>query len=561
MARPNAQDVVTIYEEAKTLRMPYEHDWRMAAAYCMPRHYAAWNVEGPAVMQGGGTQETRRFAYDNTGVRSVPKYIAILNRLATPEGQRWHTATASDPNLMKIYAVREYFNNVTDLLFKYRYNPRGRFVQTVGETYGAIGVYGIGPMSVTWRRASAMNPYPGINYKAWNIRDVFLMFDDEGNVTHVFRRFYLNARQFKIKFPDEPMPDCLAAEENKPPKEMNMYEFVHVLHYRMDYDPKSLTARRHRVCSSYICVKDCAYVGDDKDGYGSMPMLTPRVFTESGFPYGYSAAMQAMPALGGVSAMKKTVLKQGQKAVDPPILANDDGVLSGRVDIRPGRTTYGAVNQAGQRLVYPMEMGNFQVAENLIADERKDIEDAFFVTLFQILTETPEMTATEVMERVAEKAALLAPTMGRLQTEMLGPNIEREIEVLHEAGLLPEMPPELAEARGEYEVVYTSPLAKGQYAEEVSGFMRWSEMLLKFAEVTQDPSPTDWINMDDAAPAIADRMAVRTAWVNDPKKVEGMREDRAEKQQQQAVLDQAPAIASVAKEAMKNGGGVPGVSN
>ena len=35
------------------------------------------------------------------------------------------------------------------------------------------------------------------------------------------------------------------------------------------------------------------------------------------------------------------------------------------------------------------------------------INDAFLVTLFQILTETPEMTATEVIERTREKGALL----------------------------------------------------------------------------------------------------------------------------------------------------------
>lgn len=564
MARPLAADVLMVYKEAVTARAPFENDWRMASAYCMPRHYASWGTEGPTQTQGGSLEAARRIAYDSTGVRSLPKYVAILNRLGTPESQRWHKAKASDPYLMKQYSVRKYFDALTDALFKFRYNPGARFVQTTGEVYGSIGVYGIAPTSVTWRKPSPMNGRGGIGYKQWHIRNVFIMVDDEGNVTHVFRRFFLNYRQFKIKFPDTPEPPAIAAEGRKPVKsEISTVEFVNVLHYRNDYDPQSLSSRRHRVCSSYICVPDAQYLEEEgkEEGYASMPMLTPRVFTESDFPYGYSAALQAMPAMGGVSAMKKTVLKQGQKAVDPVILANDDGVLSGRVDLRPGKVNYGAVNSQGQKLIQTLEGGNFRVAENMIADERKDIEDAFFVTLFQILTETPEMTATEVVERIAEKAALLAPTMGRLQSELLGPMIQREVEVLAEAGMLPEMPPELAEAQGEYEVVYTSPLAKGQYAEDVSGFMRWLEMGLKYAEVTRSLDALDWVNFDEASPEIADVLSVRTGWVNAPDKVKEMRESRQEQQQEQALLDQAPAIASVAKEAMKQQGGQPGVSN
>ena len=46
------------------------------------------------------------------------------------------------------------------------------------------------------------------------------------------------------------------------------------------------------------------------------------------------------------------------------------------------------------------------------------------------------MTATEVLERAREKGALLAPTMGRQQSEALGPMIEREIDILVECGLM-----------------------------------------------------------------------------------------------------------------------------
>jgi hypothetical protein len=268
MAYPKAdpKDVKRWYEEAKTLRSRYEPDWRMASAYCLPRHYASWQTDGPAAMSAGNNDTVKRFAYDNTGVRSVPKFVAILNRLCTPEAQRWHKLTASNPDLMRVYSVRKFFDDLNVKLFKMRYQPRARFTQAFGEVYAGIGVYGTAPISVTWRKPNALDPYGGLGYKAWPLRDVFILVDDEGNVAVVFRRFWLNARQFKEKFPDEKAPSCIAKELAKPtPSESTYFEFVHVLHPRSigQYDPHAIDARRHPVCAYYLSVEDAEYVGEE----------------------------------------------------------------------------------------------------------------------------------------------------------------------------------------------------------------------------------------------------------------------------------------------------------
>lgn len=568
MALPDARDQLTLYKEAQSIRAPFEQDWRMCAAYCLPRHYSQWQSQGPSPYTANN-QSTKRFAYDNTGVRSLPKFVSILNRIMTPDNMRWQRLAASDPYLMKSYNVRTYFDNLTDELFKRRYAPRARFVQAQGEVYASIGVYGMGPKAITWRKQTPLDREGGFAYKAWPLKDVFILTDDAGNVVMIFRRFYLNARQWKIKFPNETPPKSLASELSKPvPNETAFFEFVHVMCERNDYDANAIDARRHPVSSSYICVPDAEYVGKEA-GFRSFPLLTPRNFTEPGETYPYSPARQALPALGGVSAMKKTVLKQGQKAVDPPILANDDGVLSGRVDMRPGHVNYGGIDAQGRKLIGTLDnVGNFQVAEKLLSDERHDIEDSFLVTVFQILSESSEMTATEVVERIAQQAALISPVMGRLNSEDLGPGTEREIDLLAENGILTakyglEMPPELAEANGAYKIIHSSPLAKGQHTEDVAGFMRWLEMSLNYAQITKDPKALDWVNFDTASPEIAEILSVRTRWVNDTKAVEIIRKDRGSQQQTQQVADQAPAIASVMNTLMKQKGtgNPPGMTN
>jgi hypothetical protein len=549
----DAERVIKLYDQAKALRQPHEQGWRTAAAHCLPALYSQWLTDGPAPMNQKA-EAARRVSYDTTGARSLLKYASVLNRLITPDGQKWHGLMASDPALRKKARVRAYFDELTNTLFKMRYDPKARFKISMNEVYKSLGVFGNGPVYIGERRASLRNPVAGFKYVALSMRDMFFLCDDDGEIVAVFRRFWLNMRQFKEKFPGIATPPCMEAEAKKPtPDETTYFEFVHYVCVAEDYEPGALDRRRHPWHAAYISVKDKAVVGEET-GYRSMPYKIPRTETVAGDAYGYSPAVLSLAALGTASQIKKTVLKQGNKAVDPVMLASDDNAANGEFDQRPGAINYGAIDRQGRELVKPLRTGDFRVAENLLADERRDIEDSFFVTLFQILTETPEMTATEVMERTAEKAALLAPTMGRAQSELSGPGIEREIDIATELGKMPDMPPELVEAQGEYEVVYTSPLARSMYAEEVSGFMRSVEMALNVAQATQDLSLLDHYDFDTALPEIAEHMSVPARWMADPDKIKTARGQREEKAKEEATMKNAPALASAAKTVAELGG-------
>jgi hypothetical protein len=84
---------------------------------------------------------------------------------------------------------------------------------------------------------------------------------------------------------------------------------------------------------------------------------------------------------------------------------------------------------------------------------------------------------------------------------------------------------------GEYRVAYTNPMQKAMHATEVSGFLRWSEMLANAANIAQDPSIMDHINWDEAAPDIGDKMDVRAKYIANPDMVKARREGRAQQAQ------------------------------
>lgn len=546
--RPNPKDLLLAYAEAKSIRSPYEADWRMNSAYCLPRHYSSWQSEGPTMTPN--STAAKRFAYDATAARALPKWGAILRRLGTPDGHKWEKLQASNPYLRKQYNVRAYFDELTDVVFKLRYDPRAMFSQTCDEAYLGLGAYGTAPIRMKWRKKKTYDRRGGLAYKAMPLKDMFPLADGDGHIDTMFARLWRTAPQCKKEFGEYTLPASIRAELAKPvPSNTQYFEIVHVVMPREQkrYDPDSLTTNRHPFIGCFIGVQDAEYIGPE-DGFASFPYLIPRTATEPGELFGFSPAQQASPAMGTVNAMKKTMLRVAQKKADPTLLATDDGVLSGRLGLTPGFVNYGAVNAQGEPLVHALQTGDLNPAKDVLQDERADINDAFLVTLFQILMETPEMTATEVIERVAEKAALAAPTMGRLQSGFLGPEVERMLVLITEnvPQLLPPMPGELQEAEGEYEIMYTSPLAKGLHAEEDSGFLYMIQTTLEVVTATQDPSLLDNYNLNTAIPELAEHRSVPTRWMNTPEAIAQIRQQREQAKQQQQIADAAPAIATVA---------------
>jgi hypothetical protein len=164
------------------------------------------------------------------------------------------------------------------------------------------------------------------------------------------------------------------------------------------------------------------------------------------------------------------------------------------------------------------------------------------------MTETPQMTATEVIERINEKGILLAPTVGRQQSEYIGPLIDREIDVLAQQGMLPPMPPRLREAGGEYDIVHTSPLAKAMASSgPAAGFIRAVETSKEIVNMTGDQSYLDWADFDTAMPAIADIQGVPASWMATEGQIAAKRKARAQQQATQQQIAALPAQAAMLK--------------
>ncbi|HID4336875.1 TPA: portal protein, partial [Klebsiella pneumoniae] len=296
--------------------------------------------------------------------------------------------------------------------------------------------------------------------------------------------------------------------------------------------------------SVHICMEGSKIV--QEGGYWSQPYAISRYYTAPGEVYGRSPAMVVLPDIKLLNEINRAIIEGAQMAVRPPMLLPEDGILQ-PFKMMPGALNFGGMNRDGKPLALPLNTAtDFSVAMTLAEQKRQTINDGFFITLFQILVDNPQMTATEAMLRAQEKGQLLAPTAGRIQAEFLGTLILREIDIAYQNGLLPEPPEQLKEIGGEYDIEYTSPLVRLQMSEEASGIMNVVNAAGTIGQFDQNIART--LNGDAALRFIAKASGAPLQVVKT--EAEMAAQDAADQQQLQLqqLLAAAPVAATAAKD-------------
>ena len=540
------------FSQLQIMRNVFASQWEEIAELIFPTsrntfNYGSYNFPG---------QKKTDRQIDATGMVALDRFAAICDSLLTPRNMTWHGLGTTDPYLNKQRAVRLYYQEVTRRLFQWRYNPHGNFSGQNLVSYQQLGAFGTSGMFVDGYEDPFGRPGSGLRYKSIPLGELFLRENHQGMVHGFVRWLRFTADQAAAKWGIDKLPPALRSSLEK--KSQMPFDFIHRVVPRTDYQPYRLDSKGMPWASYHVCIQGRQLMSEG--GFRSFPVAVGRYVQTPGEVYGRSPAMAVLPSLKTLNAQKKTFLKSGHRAADPVLLTTDDGLTD--FSMRPGAMNKGGMSSDGHPLVGVLPTGNIQISKEMMQEERSLINDVFLVTLFQILTETPQMTATEVIERVNEKGILLAPTVGRQQSEYLGPLIEREIDILSFQGELPPMPGELKEAKGAYQVVYTSPLSRAMRAQEAAGFMRTVESVKEIVAITQDPSLLDSFEFDTAIPAIAEIQAVPESWMASPDSIKKKRDARAKANAQQQQIQALPAQAAMLKAqavVSKAGGGEQGV--
>ena len=300
-------------------------------------------------------------------------------------------------------------------------------------------------------------------------------------------------------------------------------EIIHAVYPRADFNPNKKDKKNMPFESVYMEYKNKNELS--VSGFKEFPFVVPRYLKASHEIYGRSPAMTALPDVKMLNEMSKTTIKAAQKQVDPPLLVPDDGFLL------PVRTVPGGLNfyRSGTRdRIEPLNIGaNNPLGLNMEEQRRDAIRAVFYVNQL-MMQDGPQMTATEVIQRNEEKMRLLGPVLGRLQSELLKPLIDRVFNILLRNNQLPQAPEFLSGQ--DIEIEYVSPLAKAQKSTELQSIMRAIEILGSLANV----APVfDYINFDNLVKHLAEIVGVPQKLLKSQSQVTAERQQAQQQEQMQ----------------------------
>lgn len=538
------QRITKIFSELTTYRNIFAGQWEEGAILADPDsrntfYYGSYNFPG--------MKKTQQQVDASTAL-AVQQFCAIADSMITPRNRLWH-GLESDAYVMKDRATREYFDQVRAILFDYRYRAHSGFQGQNFRKWKSTACYGNATMFVDALDLRVTRGQPGLRYRAIPLGQTFFLENHQGIVNGLIRWWRQTAQQAVEQFGEDRLPATL-----RPALDQNLqtpFQFLHCVMARDpdEFDPERMDAKGKPFSSHYMSVEGQCLMAEE-GGYNTFPYVVDRYDQNPYETYGRGPLQLALPGVKTLNAEKAMFLKVGHRAADPVYLTKDDGIIG--FDQTPGAMNKGGVSEDGKPMVLTLQPGDLQITEKMMLEERGLIEQFFLTPLFKTLMQNPNMTATQVVELINERAMLVAPTLGRQHSEYVGNLVPREIDLLSRMRVngrpvLPPMPPRLREAQGHYEVTDTSPLALQAKASQAAGGLRTLDVAHQIAINSGDPSIYDQFEFDVMLPEIGQMNEMPERWSASPQSLAAKRKNRSAQAQRQAAIQALPAQASMVK--------------
>jgi len=464
------QAILREQSQMESIRGTFEAHWQQIALRVYPSAADFYGSRSP------GAKNTE-LIFDSTAALALERFASAVNGYVTPSNQRWHGIETDNEELNNDPEVKQWCEAATNVLFSVRYSDLARFESQMNEVYMSLGAFGTGCLFVDDK------PGRGIIYKSIHLSQIYFLENGDGVIDRCNRKYKESYRNIVSLWGDEvELPAKIKEAAEKTPNAK-----THVLHV-----VRPNASRKHGVMGPKGMEFESRYILPlekfemEAGGYRSFPYAISRYVTQAEEMYGRSPAMTVLPDVKMLNEMEKTVIRQMQLAVEPPILLQEDGALSG-FKMKPGALNFGGVDEQGRPLAHAFNAGGkLEYAFDMQEQKRKHINDAFLITLFQILVDNPTMTAYEVMQRMQEKGQLLGPTMGRQRTETQSVVIARELDILEHAKALPPKPEKMLRAGARLRIRAAGPMARAQRAEEGVGILRTIQALPGIVELDKD---------------------------------------------------------------------------
>jgi len=479
--------------------------------------------------------------FDGSGELAAEQLAAALFGMVTNPATKWFGIAPINRDLLDDEYTAYWCEDSTRRMLSMFNSARTNFAPQQLLKLQNYASFGTGPQFI----AEKPNGLPLFQTAA--LVECYIAENDDGMVDTVYRHYKRTAFQAFARF-GQRLPAKIIDMARDPKKMDQTVELLHVVEPRMERDAQMADTLNMKFAEYYICIDGKELLSES--GFEENPWVCPRMNPRPGEVYGRGRGMTALADNKMLQRAMKATIRAAEKRTDPPIQVPDDGVMS------PLQMTTSGINVVRADLMkFPgggiraIETGaDPQVGEAFAESIRQRIDAAFWLPILQAFTD-PKMTATQVLKLDEQTLRFIGPIIGRLQSEDLGPMIDRVFGIMLRGGQFLPPPPALAGER--LEVEYVSPIAKAQRLEEARGLAETFEILAPI--LGPDDETWDILDKDKAFRLVADLRGVPADVLRPMKAVAERRQGRAEAQRQaqmsEAISNEGPAIAKLMQAA------------
>lgn len=524
---PRAITAERAWSDLKAARSDHERDWEEIGRLIRPQRRGfmtadASDYRAEKPLNSGAVIANQHFSSGLYGTLNNP-------------ANRWFGVSSSDPALSAFQPMKEWLDLVASII-RASFSPSvSPFYSATTQLYGDLSALGNGAQIAEMRVADRR-----IVDQTISMAEVCYDIDADGQVIEVIRRFKLSPVQAAHSFGIDVLPEKMKMRALDGSRHKQV--IFHHIYRNRDWVKGQLGPKGKRWHSIHTSQDESAVLRHG--GYDDMPMTAPRWEVETGESYGVGPGWIALASARKMDLMERANLRAGQRAADPTLLAPDRDVMPLKGRIRPGDVVYGGMDISGRKMLGTLDtFTGTGLTLEMQAQALDQIRDAFHWSLMNLAGRTG-MTATEVVERQEEKLRLMAPHLGRVQEEFLGPKIAQRFAMLWKAGQIPPPPPEAAGA--DLVIEYTSAAAMAAKSAEGAATMRLIADLAPMAAIK--PRVMDRISADDMVEVLAEARGVPARLLASREEADQIAKARAEQAQQAQIMEAAKAGGGIARD-------------
>lgn len=538
LSAEDIKDLKARYRYALNYRdQEWRSEWLDIRKYLAPKVGRFWDRATRRPAEGGSD---RKAIINSAATKARKIAVAGLKGGLTPHSLPWIKLGLFDPDLEKWEPVKEWLALTTSIILETLGSTN--FYSSIMNVFDEEMTFGTG----VWKIIE--HPEKVVHFKHWTIGSYFLVQDDFGEITTVFREWQMRLGDALKKYGEGKLsPARRQMAKDNPDAYMKV---IKAIFPRDDIKRSGIIGPKGMKWASVTWEEGAADGVLNESGFETKPFMAARWDSLEEDPYGNEClGMEVLPDVKMLQKLELEKLLGIEKNNTPPM--NVPPGFKGRLNL-DSRAQNEMPSNGGKIEPTIQPTPGVRDLREEIRDVEQRIRDGYFNELFMMfIGEDKRMTATEVIRRNEEKLSLLGPVIERQSDELLTPSLARVYQIMARDGRLPPPPRELRDQS--LRIEYIGLLAQAQRAIGTQSIDRGLDIVGRIADIQAKttggyPEILDKVDFDSTLDDYADKVGWDPSNIRSNDEAKKIRQGRAQAQQASMQGQQAGEAADVASK-------------